>query len=96
MTTTQLLRIVEERGLRITMEDGHPVLCRSKKCDAVTDTLLKVLKHHRERIIEILTGVPRPRLPDTPAKLLEKQKAPEPEKPLEKPRDWFDDELSLY
>ncbi len=94
MTTTQLLRIVEERGLRIAMEDGHPVLFRAKNCGTVTDTLLKVLKHHRERIIEILTGTPRKEpLFQHPVKTPEKQE--EPEKPLEKPRDWTD-ELTSY
>ena len=52
MTTQKLLEIVHERGLKIELRDGRPVLIRNGNNDAVTDKLLAVLKIHRERIIQ--------------------------------------------
>ena len=54
MSTKQLMEIVKQRGLRIELKDGRPVLMKPDGNGGVTDQLLKVLKFHRERIIEIL------------------------------------------
>lgn len=54
MTTKQLLAIVEERGLKIVLQDGRPVLKRPQGNEGVTDKLLAVLKYHREQIIREL------------------------------------------
>ncbi len=56
MTTKDLLRIVHERGLRIYLKNGQPLIERppENRKDAVTDRLLAVLKVHREWIIEHL------------------------------------------
>lgn len=56
MNTIQLLKIVKDRGLTITIKEGRPVLHYAGECKSgATDALLNVLKLHRERIIEILT-----------------------------------------
>jgi hypothetical protein len=55
MSTQQLLAIVKERGLRIEIKDGQPILKRPDGNQNVTDGLLKVLKFHRERIIQELS-----------------------------------------
>lgn len=55
MSTEQLLKIVKERGLRIEIKDGRPVLIRKAGDPALTDRLLAVLKRHRERIVTMLT-----------------------------------------
>lgn len=54
MTTTELLAIVKDRGLKIELKDGRPVLVRPPGSDGTTDKLLAVLKRHRERIIDML------------------------------------------
>lgn len=54
MTTDELLKIVEERGLRIELKEGRPVLVRPEGKGDVTDRLLAVLKVHRDWIIERL------------------------------------------
>jgi hypothetical protein len=54
MTTKELLKIVESRGLKITLIDGRPVLEGAKGHPAVTDSLLSVLRFHRERIVDHL------------------------------------------
>lgn len=56
MSTQELLDIVGKRGLRLTLEDGRPVLKGAQGNPEVTDRLLTVLKIHRQRIIEILGG----------------------------------------
>jgi hypothetical protein len=53
MSTSDVLRIVKDRGLRIELRDGRPVLIRPEKAE-VTGKLLAVLAIHRERIIEFL------------------------------------------
>jgi hypothetical protein len=53
MSTSELLDIVRKRGLRIVLENGRPVLKRANR-EQVTDSLLAVLKVHRERIIKML------------------------------------------
>jgi hypothetical protein len=55
VTTTELLKIVEGRGLSIRIENGRPLLRRTGSPGAVTDKLLAVLKLHRDRIIELLS-----------------------------------------
>jgi hypothetical protein len=59
MNTRELLVIVEDRGLRIEVREGQPILVRPQGKGEVTDELLAVLKHHRQRIIEILSS-PQP------------------------------------
>ena len=54
MTTAELLSIVESRGLRIVLQDGRPVLVNPNGQGEVTDALMKVLKRHRDRIIEAI------------------------------------------
>jgi hypothetical protein len=54
MTTDELLRIVEQRGLRVVLKDGQPVICGAKSNPAATERLLAVLRLHRERIIAML------------------------------------------
>lgn len=54
MSTNELLEIVKNRGLKIVLVDGRPILKRPGDNDAVTDKLLNVLKLHRERIISML------------------------------------------
>jgi hypothetical protein len=55
MSTKELLKLVAERGLTIELQDGRPVLKgASKRPGAATDKLLRVLKLHRDRIIELL------------------------------------------
>lgn len=51
MTTKEVLEIVESRGLKIVLKDGHPVLVKPNG-GIVTDKLLAVLKVHRDRIIQ--------------------------------------------
>ncbi len=52
MTTQELLQIVTNRGLRLSLKDGGPVISGAK--EEITGPLLLCLKRHRERIIEIL------------------------------------------
>jgi hypothetical protein len=54
MTTESLLALVQERGLRIELRDGRPVLVGAANNPEATDKLLAVLKIHREWIIERL------------------------------------------
>jgi hypothetical protein len=61
MTTQALLDIVRKRGAEVVLvDDNRPVLrCLPGQWSAdwrknITDALLKVLKRHRERIIEAL------------------------------------------
>lgn len=56
MKTTEVLRIVKERGLELRLKDGRPLLYRPQGNEGVTDALLKVLARHRELIISILKG----------------------------------------
>jgi hypothetical protein len=58
VTTEQLLAIVERRGLKIILVQGRPVLTRPHGNKGVTDNLPRVLKRHRERIIEKLSSKP--------------------------------------
>lgn len=55
MSTDQLIEIVQRRGLILKLVDGQPVITRPGGKGELTDNLLKVLKHHRERIIERLS-----------------------------------------
>jgi hypothetical protein len=59
MSTQEVLRIVKDRGLSINLKDGQPLLCRPQGSVAVTDSLLSVLKIHRQRIIDILKATPK-------------------------------------
>lgn len=52
MSTGDLLREVEERGLRIVLIDGQPRL--QGPASLMTKALLNVLRHHREEIIKRL------------------------------------------
>ncbi len=54
MSTRELLKLVEERGLKVAVRDGRPVLVRAAGSEAVTDKLLAVLKRHRQAIVELL------------------------------------------
>ena len=54
MTTSKLLEIVKDRGIKLSLKDGRPVLIQANGSKACTDALLAVLKIHRDRIIEIL------------------------------------------
>jgi hypothetical protein len=54
VTTDELLRIVEQRGLKLALKEGSPVTCEGEDNPAVTDALLAVLKIYRERIISVL------------------------------------------
>ena len=56
MNTKQLLQLVAERGLKIELVDGRPVLRGAANNPKVTDRLLAVLKFHRERIIAQLSS----------------------------------------
>jgi hypothetical protein len=59
MSTRELLRIVDARGLRIELRNGAPVLrVNEGQKQMATKELLKVLKIHRPRIIEILKAEP--------------------------------------
>lgn len=55
MSTKEVLEIVKKRGLRIVLKDGAPVLVRRSDNSGVTDSLLAVLKRHREWIIKELS-----------------------------------------
>lgn len=56
MTTKDLLSLVKERGLSVELRpDGTPVLKCGNNPAMKTDALLKVLRLHRERIIEMLS-----------------------------------------
>lgn len=54
MSTEKVMEIVRKRGLRIELKDGQPVLKRPAGNKNVTDSLLAVLKLHRERIVRLL------------------------------------------
>lgn len=55
MTTQQVLNIVKDRGLTISLgPDGRPMIQKNGRNGTLTDALLLVLKRHRERIIDIL------------------------------------------
>ncbi len=54
MRTAELLKLIEDRGLRIEAKDGRPVLVGAKASAVVTPRLLKVLKFHRAAILEWL------------------------------------------
>lgn len=61
MTTEDVLKIVEKRGLKIALRNGQPVLEKAAGSASVTDELLAVLKFHRQRIIDKLTPLtPKP------------------------------------
>lgn len=53
MTTDEVLKELEERGLYIALVDGKPRLRGPVK--AITHPLLAVLRHHREEIIRRMT-----------------------------------------
>lgn len=56
MSTQEVLKIVEARGLSIVLDNGRPVIKRARdNHGAITDKLLAVLKRHRERIIAHLS-----------------------------------------
>ena len=55
MRTTELLKIVADRGLKIALKDGRPVILNAANNKAATDKLLAVLTIHREKIIAILS-----------------------------------------
>jgi hypothetical protein len=55
MTTRELLKLVEGRGLKLGLVEGRPVLLRAAGNPAVTDKLLAVLRIHRERIVRELS-----------------------------------------
>jgi hypothetical protein len=54
MRTTEVIEIVKQRGLRLELREGQPILVRPNGKGEVTDELLAVLKHHREPIIDLL------------------------------------------
>ena len=54
MTTTALLKIVKDRGLKIALKEGQPCLVGAAGDPQLTDELLAVLRIHREWIIEQL------------------------------------------
>ncbi len=54
MTTQEVLGIVKERGMKIIIKDGKPMISKPPENHELTDTLLKVLAIHRERIVAIL------------------------------------------
>lgn len=56
MSTRDVLEIVKERGLKIELKEGRPVLVKPEGNTEATPALLHVLTIHRERIIEILKG----------------------------------------
>lgn len=56
MTTKDVLKIVEDRGLKIVLKDGQPLLVRTPGSQTITDALLAVLKIHREWIIKHLSS----------------------------------------
>lgn len=55
MTTDELLKIVEARGLKVKLQNGQPVLVREHGDQSATPKLLAVLKRHRDRIIAKLS-----------------------------------------
>ncbi len=55
MSTQELMSIVKDRGLDITLKDGQPILQRPNGNANVTDELMRVLKHHRDRIVALLS-----------------------------------------
>ncbi len=56
MRTEQVLDIVKNRGLKIALKDGRPVIVPGPNRKEVTDELVKVLTIHRDRIIALLSA----------------------------------------
>lgn len=55
MKTKELMSIVADRGLRLKLSDGRPILVKPANYEGNIDKLLAVLKFHRESIISILS-----------------------------------------
>lgn len=54
MSTQELLRIVQERGLKLELREGQPMIVGPRDKEHITDELIAVLKIHKPRIIEML------------------------------------------
>lgn len=52
MSVPELIAILKDRGFKIVLKDGNPVL--QGKREELTPALQESLKHHRPKIVEYL------------------------------------------
>ena len=83
MTTDEVLAVLKDRGLSVTLANGQPKVAGPR--EQLTSELLRVLKLHRDEIIRRLGGDPTAPPASTAPEPTTQETAPEPEPAVEPP-----------